>query len=79
MARPATGTIVERRNASGGINRSLRFNVNGRKRSVSLGPVTRDEAERRLRQELADVERGAWKPHAAPQRSPAADVPTFHA
>ena len=77
MARPATGTIIEKRNAAGGINRTLRFPVNGKKRTVALGEVTRDEAERRLRQELADVERGAWKPRE-PVRSAKADMPTFH-
>jgi hypothetical protein len=64
MARPATGTIIERRNAKGDITRLLRFNVNGRKRSFSLGVVTREEAERRLAQELADVQRGRWQPPA---------------
>jgi integrase len=78
MPRPATGTIVERRNAAGGINRMLRFNVGGRKRTVALGDVTRAEAEERLRHELADVERGVWKPPAA-ERLTQTDAPTFHA
>ncbi len=56
----------------------LRFNVNGKKRAVSLGEVSRDEAERRLRQELADVERGAWRPQERVV-SARADVPTIHA
>ena len=77
MARPATGTIIERRNAAGRTSRTLRFNVNGRKRTVALGPVTRIEAEERLRHELADVERGLWKPPAVERVQ--ADVPTFHA
>jgi integrase len=78
MPRPATGTIIERPNAAGAINRTLRFSVNGRKRAVALGQVTRAEAEERLRHELADVERGVWKPPAAIERSQA-DVLTFHA
>jgi integrase len=77
MPRPATGHIVERRNAAGGINRMLRFKVGGQKRSVALGEVTRADAERRLELELADVERGIWKPPTA-QRARQADVPTFH-
>jgi hypothetical protein len=77
MARSATGTIIERRNATDGINCTLRFSVNGRKRAVALGPVTRTEAEERLRHELADVERDVWKP---PVRERVwADAPTFHA
>jgi hypothetical protein len=40
MPRPAKGTIIERRNAAGGINRTHRFSVNGRKRAVGLGRVT---------------------------------------
>lgn len=79
MARPATGTIIERPNAAGGISRTLRFSVNGRKRAVALGQVTRADAEERLRHELADVERGTWKPPAATERAVQADVPTFHA
>jgi integrase len=78
MARPATGTIIEKPNAAGGINRTLRFPVNGRKRTVALGQVTRAEAEERLRHELADVERGVWRA-SEPVVSPRADVPTFHA
>jgi Phage integrase SAM-like domain len=78
MPRPATGTIVERRNSSGSISRMLRFSVNGKKRAVSLGEVSREEAERRLGQELSDVQRGNWTP-PVPVLSPRADVPTFHA
>jgi integrase len=79
MPRPATGSIVERRNAQGQTTRLLRFTVNGRKRSVSLGVVTHAEAEQRLAQELADVQRGKWEPPSTAPASPAADVPTFHA
>lgn len=76
MARPATGTIIEKRNAAGTLTRSIRFAVNGRKRSIALGEVTRAEAEERLQHELADVARGTWTPPAAPVAVP--EVPTFH-
>jgi integrase len=76
MARPATGAIVECRNATGGVSRSLRFTAYGKRRRLPLGPVSRDEAERRLRHVLADVERGAWQPAGPVQAT--AEVPTFH-
>jgi hypothetical protein len=77
MARPATGTIGERWTAADGINRMIRFTAAGKKRTISLGPVTRAEAEDRLRHELADVESGIWKPPAT-TRAVQVDVPTFH-
>lgn len=79
MARPATGTIIEKRNAAGLTLRTLRFPVNGRKRAVALGRVTRVEAEHRLTVELARVASGCWEPPAAIPESARADVPTFHA
>jgi integrase len=78
MARPATGTIIERRNAEGVTLRTLRFTVNRRKRAVALGRVTRAEAEDRLTIELARVADGCWEPPAAIPESARADVPTFH-
>jgi integrase len=79
MPRKATGTIVERRNASGGINRTLRFHAYGKRRTVPLGEAARDEAERQLDYMLADVARGTWQPAAdAPAPSVTVDVPTFH-
>lgn len=68
---------MERPNAQGKITRTLRFNVNGKRRAVALGVVTRADAEQRLAHELADVQRGQWRP-ATPERSPQADTPTFH-
>jgi hypothetical protein len=55
----------------------IRFTAAGKKRTISLGPVTRAEAEDRLRHELADVERGIWKPPVT-TRTVQADVPKFH-
>jgi integrase len=79
MPRKATGTIVERRNAAGGLNRTLRFHAYGKRRTVPLGVVARDEAERQLDYVLADVARGTWQPVGdAPAASVAVDVPTFH-
>jgi hypothetical protein len=64
MARPATGAVAESRNAAGGVNRSLRFTPYGKRRRLPLGPVSLDEAERRLRHLLADVERDGGGPVA---------------
>src|SRR6516165_5197382 len=62
MARPAKGTIWERRNAAGGVNRTLRFYAYGKRRTSPLGSVSREEAERQLAFTLADVARGTWEP-----------------
>jgi integrase len=77
MARPATGTVIERRNAAGRIDRTLRFPVNGRKRRVPLGEVTREVAEDRLAVELAKVRDGTWMAPAPPEPVREA-TPTFH-
>jgi len=70
---------VEHKNAKGGVNRSLRFKVNGERQSVALGEVSRAEAETRLRQTMADVERGIWEPEdRTPPPSPGG-MPTFDA
>jgi integrase len=78
MARPATGTIVERRAADGQINRTLRFYALGRRRTVPLGPVSRTEAQRELEFVMADVARGLWTPATieAPPHRP--EIPIFH-
>jgi Phage integrase, N-terminal SAM-like domain/Phage integrase family len=78
MARPATGTIIERRNAAGRIDRTLRFPVNGRKRRVPLGEVTRAVAEDRLAVDLARVREGTWEPPVTPEPVPDGASPTFH-
>jgi hypothetical protein len=79
MPRPATGQIVERRNASGGINRTLRFHAADKRRTMPLGEVPRDEAERQLRFVLADIARGTWKPaERTPSQPEVYEVPTFH-
>jgi integrase len=79
MARKITGAVVEHPGRDGRIYRSLRFTAGGKRRFVSLGPVSAGEAERELRHVLADVERGTWVPPqpVAPPSEPDR-VPTFH-
>jgi integrase len=79
MARRATGRVIEHQGADGLIYRALRFTAYGKRRYLSLGPVTATEAERELRHVLADVERGTWQPPQAadPPREPE-PIPTFH-
>jgi Phage integrase family len=78
MPRPATGQIVERQGKDGRTYRGLRFTAKGRRKYVSLGPVTLAAAERELRHVLADVERGIWQPVRASPRSGSQPLPTFH-
>jgi integrase len=85
MARKATGQIIERDEDAGRVGyRSLRFRarVAGETRTrwfISLGLVSRDEAQRKLRGILADVERGIWRPDdPTPVCEPAPGAQTFH-
>ena len=79
MARKATGTITEHTGKDGRTYRGLRFTAYGKRRFVSLGPITGAEAERELRHVLADVERGTWEPQTAPDPPPEREpAPTFH-
>jgi hypothetical protein len=79
MARKATGQVIDHQGADGSVYRALRFRAYGERRYVSLGRVSRDDAERTLRGILADVERGIWQPAAAPEPPPAAEAePTLH-
>lgn len=78
MARRATGRIIETAGRDGRTYRALRFTAYGKRRYLSLGPVTRTEAEAELRHVLADVERGTWEPAAAPTPPPEVTIPTFH-
>ena len=77
MARPATGSIIEQANTAGRVTRTLRFPVNGRKRKVALGVVTRQEAEDRLAVELARVRAGEWQPPVVVEAA-SVDVPSFY-
>jgi integrase len=79
MARKATGAVVEHVGGDGRTYRALRFTAYGKRRYVSLGPVSGTEAAQELRYVLADVERGTWQPQAAVEPESAPDpVPTFH-
>lgn len=76
MASRATGRVVEHEGADGLTYRALRFTAFGRRRYLSLGPVSQAEAERELRHVLADVERGIWQP---PQPTAVPEpMPSFH-
>jgi integrase len=79
MPRRPTGQIVEHDGTDGRIYRALRFTAYGKRRYVSLGPVSVAEAERDLRHVLADVERGVWQPPSpGPKPAEAEPTPTFH-
>jgi integrase len=79
MRRNATGSVRERVGSGGHVYRSIRFVAYNERRFVSLGPVSREEAETALRHALADVERGVWKPPVAVALPSAAEeIPAFH-
>jgi integrase len=80
MARPTTGAVIEHRGKDGRTYRALRFVAYGKRRHVSLGPVSAEQAQTALSHAIADVQRGKWTPPAAvePPSEPQA-VPTFHA
>jgi integrase len=79
MPRPTTGRVLEHVGVDGRTYRSLRFVAYGKRRYVSLGPVSAEAAEQALRHTIADVERGSWEPprQAAPIEHES--IPTFHA
>ena len=80
MARPATGSIVERTGAQG-TTFAARFRAYGDRQYVTLGHsadgYTLRRAETELENILADVRRGIWKPDAPAPQAPPVD-PTFH-
>jgi integrase len=79
MARRPTGAVVEHAGNDGRTYRALRFTAYGKRRYVSLGPVSQGEAQRELRHVLADVERGTWQTQPAVETPPELEpVPTFH-
>lgn len=80
MARPATGTVVEKRTARG-TSYGIRFRAHGKRRFQHVGysseGCTRRHAETELSNVLADVRRGQWSPSTtAPE--PQTETPTFH-
>ncbi len=79
MARRVSGVVLEHRGSDGRTYRAMRFTAYGKRRYVSLGPVTKTEAERELRHVLADVERGLWRPaRVADAPLEPEPLPTFH-
>lgn len=78
MPRPTVGNVIEHRGKDGRTYRALRFVADGKRRHVSLGPVSADEARVALSHVIADVQRGVWKPPAAVEPAPEREVPTFH-
>jgi Phage integrase, N-terminal SAM-like domain len=80
MARKVSGSVLPPHiGRDGRAYRALRFTAYGKRRYVSLGPVSEAEAQRELRYVLADVERGVWQPHRdAEAPAEPEPVPTFH-
>jgi integrase len=78
MARPPSGAIVERPGKDGATRFAIRFRAYGTRRYVTTSATSRAEAEKELAHTLADVERGIWRPPAAPEVELAAEEPTIH-
>ncbi len=80
MARPATGQVVVRKRKDDRVY-ALRFRANGERQYLTLG--TADEgwdqrrAEEALKDELAKVRAGVWRP-ARPEPASVTTDPTFH-
>jgi Phage integrase, N-terminal SAM-like domain len=79
MPRRATGRIVEHRGTDGHIYRALRFTAYGKRRYVSLEPVSDEEARQALRHTMSDVERRTWRPLRSVEPASENAVPKFHA
>ena len=58
MPRQGSGAVIEHTGTDGHVYGSLRFTAYGKRRFVSLGAITRAEAEKALRYALTDIERG---------------------
>jgi hypothetical protein len=78
MARPPTGQIIERQGKHGR-SFGIRFRACGRRHYLTLDVATRADAETELKNVLADVRRGIWKPPAEPVIEGPQETPTFHA
>ena len=80
MARPATGSVIERQGAQG-TTFAARFRAYGERQYITLGysweGYTRRRADTDLQDILADVRRGIWKPDRPEPTARPAD-PTFH-
>lgn len=81
MARPATGTVVEKRTTRG-TSYGIRFRAHGKRRFQHVGyssdGCTRRLAELELANVLADVRRGQWAPPDTTAPPEPVEIPTFH-
>ena len=81
MARPSTGQVIERTGKRGRAF-ALRFRAYGARQYVTLGSAEdgwdRQRAEDELKNVLADVRRGIWRPPETEQPAAPKEEPTFH-
>lgn len=79
MPRRATGQVIE---PTEGRSWAIRFRAYGKRRYLALGTAedgwNRRKAEAELRNVLADVERGLWRPYEPAKAPLVAEAPTFH-
>lgn len=83
MARPATGTILERKLTSGATRYAIKFRAHGERVYESLGTDaegwTRQRAQEALKDRLAEVRLGTYvAPRSTASRDENATEPTFH-
>jgi site-specific recombinase XerD len=79
MARPLKGKVIPRKRSDNLTHYALRFTAYGKRRYLTLGAISREEADKQLGYVLADVERGIWQPPV--EIGPPVEVtplPTFH-
>jgi integrase len=83
MARPATGTVVERKLAGGDTRFAIKFRAHGERIYESLGTDaegwTRQRAKAALKDRLAQVRLGSYaRPRSTAARAENGGEPTFH-
>jgi integrase len=80
MARPATGSVLERPGKTD-VSFAIRFRAYGKREQITLGTKgegwTRAKAEDALADTLADVRRGIWHPRKPEPVEPPSKAPTF--
>jgi integrase len=77
MARPPSGSVLERRGTRGTVY-ALRFRAYGQREYLTLNVSSTAEAEAELANVLADVRRGIWRPAAPPVVEAPKEEPTLH-
>lgn len=81
MARPATGSVLERPGKTD-VSFAIRFRAYGKREQITLGTRsegwTKAKAESELSNVLADVRRGIWQPYEPEPVEAPCEVPTFH-